>query len=108
MHRARLAFTLIELLAVIAILAILAALLPPALGRGKASAQGMQCANNLKQLFVAWTLYADDHNGRLRRWNALLEDFSWQAGPKGLRTSCSLKPMDLLSILNIAKRQETP
>lgn len=58
-------FTLVELLVVIAIIGILAALLLPALGRSKSKAEGITCANNLKQLSVAWQLYAEDNSDLL-------------------------------------------
>ncbi len=55
-------FTLVELLVVIAIIAVLAALLLPALGKSKTKAESLTCANNIKQLSLAWQLYADDFN----------------------------------------------
>ena len=55
-------FTLIELLVVVGTLTVLALLLVPALAGTKTDSWRTQCQNNLKQLQVGFSLFAQDHN----------------------------------------------
>lgn len=65
MERKTQGFTLIELLIVIAIIAVLMSVLVPALGRARAVAREVVCRGNLRQIYTAIQLYADnDGSGR--------------------------------------------
>ncbi len=60
----RTAFTLIELLVVVAIVAILAAILFPVFSHVRENARRTVCVSNLKQLGLAWQMYAGDNDER--------------------------------------------
>ena len=58
-------FTLIELLVVMAIISILASILFPVFASAKKSALQTKCSSNLKQILMAWMMYADDYDDKV-------------------------------------------
>lgn len=55
-------FTLVELLVVISIISVLAAMLFPALQKAQAYGRQINCANKLKNIGLALSMYCDDDN----------------------------------------------
>lgn len=64
------AFTLIELLVVIAVIAILMALLIPAVSSAKQKARKIKCSGNVRQIGMAFLMFADDHGQQLPPFNS--------------------------------------
>jgi prepilin-type N-terminal cleavage/methylation domain-containing protein/prepilin-type processing-associated H-X9-DG protein len=70
------AFTLIELLVVISIITILAGLLLPALSQAKTRAKRIQGMNNLRQIGVAFRVFAGGHSDQYPMKLSQLQDGS--------------------------------
>lgn len=62
-YHKRFGFTLIELMVVVSIISILAALLLPALAGAREQAIRIYCMNNMKQIYFACLMFAEEHNG---------------------------------------------
>src|SRR5215218_2435246 len=90
----RQAFTLVELLVVVVIIVILIGILLPALAKSRDRAQTLECANSLRQIMLAMTLYEADfrlfpysqdpgygQNNQMKPWVDVVVDRGYLAGP---------------------------
>jgi len=91
-------FTLIELLVVIAIIAILAAMLLPALSAARERARSASCMNKLKQIGLAYFMYAGDNDSNVPTYD--IRDCSHANGNnciyRNVRANSSKRPGTLL------------
>jgi prepilin-type N-terminal cleavage/methylation domain-containing protein len=84
------AFTLVELLMVIAIIGILVGLLAVGLSSAKEKGKSVRCIGNLRQIGIATTMYAQDHNEQLHHVAGRIPDQGqWTVNPW---TSKALSP----------------
>lgn len=79
MKNVRHAFTLIELLIVMAIVALIAALLFPVLASVREQGRKSACASNLHQLYLAFALYAEDHDRYLPPYDVRVSGADWDS-----------------------------
>jgi len=83
------AFTLIEMLVVIAIIALLASILVSTTGRALDRARQTQCASNLRQIGIAFQMYAMEPSNR---FNELPAPRAPEGGPHGTPWFVSISP----------------
>jgi len=78
------AFTLIELLVVISIIAVLMAILLPSLNRAREQARTVYCSGNLKNIHMAFLMYAEDNDGKTHSSPNQGLWYTIQSGSEGL------------------------
>ena len=71
-------FTLIELLVVISIISMLLSIVTPSLNNAKESGRRVVCLSDLKQLTLAWYMYADANDGNLCSPDTLWNDGTYR------------------------------
>jgi prepilin-type N-terminal cleavage/methylation domain-containing protein len=59
-----LGFTFLEMIVVLVVLAVLAGMLLPTMTHRKQRSRQISCSNNLKQIGLAFQVFANDHDGR--------------------------------------------
>ncbi len=91
------AFTLIELLVVIAIIALLMAILMPGLSRAREQARRSVCKSNLRQQYVACSMYMDDNNAYFPHTDYISGSWYYKWGGKQGTEDGSKTPIRLLN-----------
>ncbi|MBN1553302.1 MAG: prepilin-type N-terminal cleavage/methylation domain-containing protein [Phycisphaerae bacterium] len=93
---------MIELLVVIAIISLLVSILLPSLQKAKDIARQMQCATQLRSIYMIFSLYAEDHDGLIPAPYVSGLD-NWQLT---MLEYCNLSTRDKWKELNICPAEE--
>lgn len=91
------AFSMVELVAVVAVVAMLAALLLPVASQGMVQARSATCTSNLRQMFVAYVSYLQDHDGEFFPWlekQPAGDLWYWGFEPRGARQGEGAREID--------------
>lgn len=103
----RRAFSLVEVLVSIAVVAILMAFLLPALSGARAASYTVVCANNLRQIGIAWQGYLGEHRERFPQhtekpdWNYGGVTFASRNAPPVLDMARPINPYLVMDDRNI-------
>jgi len=105
---ARPGFTLVELLVVIAIIGILMALMMPSIARAKAKANQISCLNNMRQLTLAATMYANDHDEEFPPRRVLTNAWPFKLKPYYVNWQVLTCPSDRFGIVGLVANDLNP
>ena len=96
------AFTLIELLAVTAIIGVLAALLLTAIAKAPHRARLLACSSNLRQMGLAFHVFAHEHGGRFPQSVPLAEGgaLEWNRSSPGYASVYVINPQVFRAMSN--------
>ncbi len=104
----RRAFTLVELLVVIAIIALLMSILVPALRKARDHAMRVVCGENVKNIMIGLTVYADDNRNKIPTTGGYWPwDMDWMTCAKILKymsidyTTMNLKPNEDIPVQKV-------
>ena len=86
------AFSLLEILVVIGIIALWMALLLPALEKAREDAVAVKCANNLRQIGAALSMYGNENHGNCPRARGYLSIVERNASERGFPRRSPARP----------------
>jgi prepilin-type N-terminal cleavage/methylation domain-containing protein/prepilin-type processing-associated H-X9-DG protein len=107
-RRPRPGFTLVELLVVMAIIAILMAMLMPSIAKAKGKANATSCLNNMRQLNLAASMYASDHEEEFPARRAPTNGWPHKLKPYFLTWQIIACPSDRFGIVGLFADEANP